>query len=204
MCASGSRSSADLSRFDGATIELGGEMLTVRRLSSCRADLLEGFFRSLGADSKRLFDPHPSDRVSVERYIERDREGSDVSFLACTGVDVAVAYFFLWEAEEEVPLLGIGISDSHQNRGLGRKLMQMLIDVAKAMDRRGIDLTTMQDNDRAFHLYESCGFRYLGDVPNLTGDGRKVFERRMFLALAGGATPPDRLFGPPDLIEAGS
>ena len=53
------------------------------------------------------------------------------------------------------------------------------------------------ENDRAFALYEKMGFEHVGDVDNVTGDGRHVIERKMFLSLKEGAQPSSREFKPP-------
>jgi len=111
--------------------------------------------------------------------------------------DEVVGYFFLWEFQESIPLLGIGIADAFQGAGLGRQMMARLVQDAREAGKDGIELTTMQHNDRAFALYNKMGFEHIGDVENMTGDGRLVIERRMFLALKDGAKPADRAFKPP-------
>lgn len=79
--------------------------------------------------------------------------------------------------------------------------MEILKETAVRLGKSGIDLTTMPDNERAFHLYQSCGFQFVGEVPNITGEGKTVIERRMFFPIKSGTEPPDRKFGPPDEIE---
>ena len=187
--------------IEGRTVAHLGEQHVVQRLSSANSGMLRRFADSLGEHSKRMFDPHTCDDETVATYVERNNSGADASFLLVFE-DVAIAYFFLWEADQDVPVLGIGIADAYQNGGLGKKLMKLLIEEATHLGKSGIDLTTMQDNNRAFHLYERCGFYYVGDVSNVTGDGRQVTERRMFFRIADGAQPPKREFGPPDSTEA--
>jgi ribosomal protein S18 acetylase RimI-like enzyme len=82
--------------------------------------------------------------------------------------------------------------DAYQHRDLGRQMLAILIEAAKAGGREGIELTTMQDNDNAFALYQKLGFRYIGDVENRTGDGRIVIERAMFYEIKPGARPMDK------------
>jgi ribosomal protein S18 acetylase RimI-like enzyme len=194
--------SAEASRFyDGHEISNLGRRFIVRRLTREHAEGLIRFDKGLSDESRRLFTPHAYDPATVDDYVERSNADADVSYVLLSDDQEIVAYFFLWEADLEVPLLGIGIADRFQNLGLGTRLMEILIDTARRMERHGIDLTTMQDNDRAFHVYERCGFRYVGDVPNLTGDGRTVVERRLFLPLVKDARVPDRSFGPPDIVS---
>ena len=70
--------------------------------------------------------------------------------------------------------------------------MYRLIEDAKAAGCAGVELTTALRNDRAFGLYEKVGFDCLGQVDNVTGDGRTVKEWHMFYPIKPGITPPPR------------
>jgi ribosomal protein S18 acetylase RimI-like enzyme len=173
-----------------------GERLHAGRLSARHAEALPRFHESLSQASRDTFTPHAYDADTVATYIRRSENDDDRIYVAMSGDDI-VGYFFLWEFQTPVPLLGIGMADAIQGRGVGRQMMAMLIEDAKAAGRDGIELTTMQHNDRAFALYQKMGFEHVGDVDNVTGDGRRVIERKMFLALKEGAQPSDREFKPP-------
>ena len=187
--------------IEGRIVELSDLKITIRRLKPEHAAELVRFNDNLGEESRRLFLPHAYDPATIVTYIRRNADGKDISYVGVNETGQIVAYFFLWEIENDVPLLGIGITDSCQNRGLGHVLMNILRESAVRLDRSGIDLTTMLDNERAFHLYQSCGYTLIGEVPNLTGNGKIVTERRLFLPLKPDAVPPDRTFGPPDEID---
>ena len=174
-----------------------GQTLTCRSLGAEDAGPLVRFHESLSDKSRALFTPHAYNDATIGRYAERAQSGEDYIQVLTTPAGEIVGYFFLWEFSQPVPLLGIGLTDQWQGEGLGKLMMEHLIAAAKAADRDGIELTTMPDNERAFHLYQSCGFQYLGDVENVTGDGRIVTERKMFLPLKAGASPSDREFKPP-------
>ncbi len=173
-----------------------GEVLRVERLAAGHADALPGFHESLSQASRDAFTPHAYDAGTVAVYIRRSEADDDRIYVAMSGGDI-VGYFFLWEFQSPIPLLGIGMADVFQGRGIGRKMMAILIEDAQTAGRDGIELTTMQHNDRAFALYRRMGFEHVGDVDNVTGDGRRVIERKMFLALKEGAKPSDREFKPP-------
>lgn len=83
-------------------------------------------------------------------------------------------------------VLGIGIADAWQDCGLGQKLMSILIEDARALDSDGISLTTMLDNDRAYHIYLKMGFIDQGTVTHSSG----ITEHSLFLPLKPGAAPP--------------
>jgi ribosomal protein S18 acetylase RimI-like enzyme len=54
------------------------------------------------------------------------------------------------------------VNDQLRRQGLGRTLVQQLIDYATDMDCRGIDLEAYRMNAPASYLYRSLGFRRLG------------------------------------------
>ncbi len=56
-------------------------------------------------------------------------------------------------------MLGLGLRDAFQGRGIGNALMSALVDMADNwLDIRRLDLTVYTDNDRAIALYERFGF----------------------------------------------
>ncbi|MHB0935874.1 MAG: GNAT family N-acetyltransferase [Armatimonadota bacterium] len=180
-----------------ATLTLrDGETLVARRLRAGDGPKLQAFNAALSPQSRGFFLPHAYDDATVARMIERAERGMDLTYVVLSGEEV-VGYFFLWEFRDPIPILGIGMADVVQGRGLGQQLMQILIDDARRADRDGIDLTTMQHNDRAFALYQKMGFRYIENVDNYDGDGRLIVERWMFLPLKPDAQPVKREHKPP-------
>jgi len=170
--------------------------LLVRRLVATDATSLQAFNSNLSLDSRRKFLPHAYDDATVAKAMSRSKNGDDYVLGVFDG-ERLVGYFFLWCVRELVPLLGIGMLDDFQNRGLGRQMMQLLIDHAVAENRDGIELTTMPDNHKAFALYQKCGFKYYADVDNRQGDGKIVVERAMFYTIKPGAKPTEGAHEPP-------
>jgi ribosomal protein S18 acetylase RimI-like enzyme len=173
----------------------GDEFIIRRLLKSDRRGLQE-FGNSLSKQSTATFLPHSYDDDTVNAFLERSETGKDLT-LGLFSNDKMVAYFFLWYYTNPIPLLGIGILDEYQGKGFGKKLIQFLIDAARRTNRDGIELTTLPDNHRAYTLYEQVGFRHYADVNNLTGDGRVVTERAMFLQFNPAASPSVDLHKPP-------
>ncbi len=165
-----------------------GREIIVRQLNLQDGPGLIAFFDGLSPESKRRFLPHMTTETVIARRIERAVSGEDRVYIAFDGIKI-IGYFFLWNFNEPVPLLGIGVSDEYQGLKLGHKFMTILIEDAQQAGRDGIELTTMQDNDRAFHVYQKMGFQYLGDVENECGDGKIIIERAMFLPLKPDAKP---------------
>jgi len=173
-----------------------GTRLTARRLTRGDRAALQRFYAELSPQSRRWFAAHATDDDTVDKALARSESGDDLTLGLFDG-ERMVGYFFLWRCREPVPLLGIGLADDYQRRGLGRPLMRFLMDRAEADGADGIELTTMRDNDRAYALYEKMGFRHYKDVDNLQGTGEVVVERAMFYPIKPGAEPVDMPHAPP-------
>lgn len=168
----------------------------IRRLLITDRVALQNFGNSLSEKSTASFLPHSYDDKTVEVILSRSEIGKDLT-LGLFYEDEMAAYFFLWYFDEPIPLLGIGILDKFQGQGLSKKIMQILINAACQKGCDGIELTTLPDNHKAYSLYESMGFRYYTDVENVTGDGRVVLERALFLQFNPNAAPSSDLHKPP-------
>jgi len=180
----------------GSVTSRDGRSLAVRRLTRADGPALQRFNAGLSPESRRLFLPHRYDDETVRKSLGRSADGEDLALGLWDG-ERLVGYFFLWYFRRRVPLLGIGLADEYQGRGLGRPLMDILIREAERNGNEGIELTTMQDNERAFALYRKAGFRYLRDVENVAGDGRIAIERAMFHEIKPGAAPMQEPHRPP-------
>jgi len=69
--------------------------------------------------------------------------------------------------------LGISIRKEYWNQGLGRYLMELLIDYARKHPVINmVELEVSADNDRGIHLYQSLGFQMVGEYKRffLVGD----------------------------------
>lgn len=69
-----------------------------------------------------------------------------------------VGYFVASSVAGEVTLLNIAIAPEKQGLGLGRKLLQFLIDLSRQNHQQEIWLEVRASNDAALALYENVGF----------------------------------------------
>jgi ribosomal protein S18 acetylase RimI-like enzyme len=82
------------------------------------------------------------------------------------GIPVGAAWFRLWtEARHfygfigpDIPELGMAVKSSHRSKGIGRQLLERLIDVASSNNFKALSLSVDPSNF-AVKLYESVGFR---------------------------------------------
>ena len=75
--------------------------------------------------------------------------------------DIPVAYGELWvsESEDEIELAHILVSPNHRNRGVGRKLVQLLVNEATAFSTSSIWARVVPENEAATRCYSGVGFR---------------------------------------------
>jgi sugar phosphate isomerase/epimerase/GNAT superfamily N-acetyltransferase len=72
--------------------------------------------------------------------------------------DAPAAYGHL-DPEGGTTWLGIAVQKTRQRRGLGLRMMRLLMDSARGMGVRTLELSVDTDNSAAIALYERCGFK---------------------------------------------
>jgi len=169
-----------------------GGAVAYRRLKDGDQIRLKKFHNELSEKSQRLFTPHAYDDETLAKVVYRSVIDEDRVYIALDDKEVIVAYFFLWWYSSEFPVLGIGIADQFQGLGLGRQLIDILIEDGRTGRCSAIELTTMPNNEKAFALYQKLGFQYLGKVDNLAGDGSTLEELHMYYPIEAGVKIPER------------
>jgi len=74
-------------------------------------------------------------------------------------LDEIVGFAFIKLKNRTDGELGIGIRDDFQGKGIGSKLMDNLIKLARKEGLKKIRLTVLADNYKAIRLYEKFGFK---------------------------------------------
>jgi len=128
----------------------------IRRLKSTDTEKLYEFFTALSEKTKHFFHPHPFDIETAEKLC-KEKDKNIVRFVGIIEEEI-VGYGFLWNLNNDFPSLGICIRDDFQGKGIGKGLMEYLINFAKKKDKKGLILTVYKDNEKAFSLYKKFGF----------------------------------------------
>ncbi len=150
------------------SIEIRG--LECRTLSSeWRKPLIE-FLRSLeAAGDDRWFRPHPFTEEVVELLSGQNR--GDLYYVLVEG-NAVLGYGMLrgWSEGFEIPSLGIAITSTARNQGLGRAFMHFLHAAARRRGSTKVRLRVNSDNAGALAMYKSLGYRFDSDEgPYLLG-----------------------------------
>lgn len=61
--------------------------------------------------------------------------------------------------------IGIALYLDYTGRGIGKKLFALILDTIKKSGFESAELTVVEGNERAIHLYESFGFAETGRIP---------------------------------------
>lgn len=93
-----------------------------------------------------------------------------LSLLALENGKNVVGYGFLIIREKNnnnlIAELGIFVKDDYQNFGIGKIIVEGLINFAKKENIKKIFLTVRTDNLRAYNLYEKFGFKNISTINN--------------------------------------
>ena len=89
-----------------------------------------------------------------EAWVLRDEDG------------VLLGYFLMMYAVEEVHLLNITVRPDRQGQGLGRKLLDQLIALARDAGMHAVLLEVRPSNNHALMVYHHLGFAQIGQRKN--------------------------------------
>jgi ribosomal-protein-alanine N-acetyltransferase len=79
-----------------------------------------------------------------------------------TGRRPVIGYAGLWFDGDVTQVMTIGVDPEHQRLGVGRELLQALVDRSRHLGASAMLLEVRVDNDPAVALYEKFGFERLG------------------------------------------
>jgi len=107
----------------------------------------------------------PSERVTGSRQRVDSLSSDDHSFVAVLdGLVVGMCGLHVMVGKRRHSAsLGMSVDDDFQGRGIGRKLMEAMLDVAdNYLGLVRVELEVLADNPRAIRLYERMGFEHEG------------------------------------------
>lgn len=151
--------------------------LIIRELKISDIIKLYRMYNSLSDESKRFFHPFPetafyspyffitwlslslSSIKILRRLLLRILPSVVYISLCSMYLDEIVGFAFIKLKNRSEGELGIGIRDDFQGKGIGSKLMDNLIKLARKEGLKKIRLTVLADNYKAIRLYEKFGFK---------------------------------------------
>jgi [ribosomal protein S18]-alanine N-acetyltransferase len=138
------------------------EEVSFRPLAPDRAEALAEFFVTVaGSGTDRAFHPHPFDATEARR--RTSYTGADEYHIGDHhGLIVAYGMLRGWDEGYDVPSLGIVVHPDWQRRGIGRRMMEYLHEIARGRGATQVRLKVYPDNHAAIRLYEALGYDFAG------------------------------------------
>jgi len=78
------------------------------------------------------------------------------------GSNALAGYFLLMQAMDEAHLLNITVSAEFQHRGLGRMLLDKVVELSRSKAIRSVLLEVRPSNQHALSIYKRYGFSQIG------------------------------------------
>ena len=139
---------------------------TVMPLGVNDAVSLFEFYNQLSEAALKMFRPLGAKTtldVCQRIATESNQENASRIDLAAYFNETIIGWAFIAPLAPEHLDLGICVTDSQQNKGLGTQLLTQLLDVAKDKKLSPIYLMVVRENHRAINWYERKGFSIYGE-----------------------------------------
>lgn len=151
----------------------------IRNLRRNDLPLLREFRDQLSQYSRDMFCPYPWNNEknidqSLTEAVQKSLNKIDASFFLLREKK-PIGHFFLWKAKGnpysqkyglEIPELGIAVADAYQRQGFGQMQINILLAIAKHLNKDAIELTTSLSNNSGWQTYLKTGFTYMGIIKN--------------------------------------
>ena len=175
--------------------ELYGKEILLRSASADDAAMLIDYLKTVTGETRFLMcepDEVEYTAESEENFI-REHNESENGLLILAFVNGEYAGNCSFEGKTDTRRakhragIGIALFRKFTGFGLGRLLLTILLAKIKEQGFEQAELTVVGGNDRAYHLYESLGFRECGRIPNANkyDDGTYSDDILMVLPLRG-------------------
>ncbi len=135
--------------------------ITIRRAEAADAAAVARLLHDFNTE---FGDPTPGVAALTERAGEMIAAEEMIVMLAGEGPE-GLAQLRLrpsvWSGARDAYLEEVYVAPAHRGRGIGRALLESVLEVARAQGATRIDLGTSETDTAAIGLYESCGFSNL-------------------------------------------
>jgi [ribosomal protein S18]-alanine N-acetyltransferase len=115
-------------------------------------------------------DIFPEDTFGMIEFISLYLRGKDTFFVARDGRTI-VGYIVGYVENDTAYIASIAVDLAYQGQGLGRLLMETVMEQFIQAGAHTIGLHVREDNASAIHLYQSLGFITIDTLPDYYEDG---------------------------------
>lgn len=160
--------------FADAKYELDGKEIVLRSAKTDEADMLIDYLRTVTGETRFLMCEPDEVKFTTESEINfikaHNESGHSMLILAFVDGEYAGNCSFEGKAGSRRAKhragIGIALFRKFTGFGLGRLMLEQLLQKIKEQGFEQAELTVAGGNARAYHLYESIGFQECGRIPN--------------------------------------
>lgn len=157
----------------------------IRVLRLGREDL-EAHFEAIFALDHACFQPGIAySRAELRYFLLHPRSISLIAEDAAGLVGFAIAQFHLAQGKRTGHIITMDVASSHRRRGIGRILMNHLLDLCRESETRLLRLEVAVDNHAAIVFYKLFGFHETGRIPSYYMDRIDALSMEIELAAVG-------------------
>ena len=140
-------------------------MITIRETKSEDAKNIASCIRQVARERKYLANTEGFSVEQTEAFIKSLSENGGIQ-LICIDQDKVVGWCDLvpgsFEGFNQTGYLGMGLLENYRSRGLGKKLLNNIIEIAFSRNFERIELEGFSSNVPALNLYKKTGFKQEG------------------------------------------
>ncbi|MEG0378105.1 MAG: ribosomal protein S18-alanine N-acetyltransferase [Eubacterium sp.] len=115
---------------------------------------------------------------SLESYIN-EYKNSIARYLVLLGESQVIGYAGMWCVVDEAQIMNVGVLEEYRSQGLGCRLMEAMIELAKKEACTSMTLEVKENNTPAIGLYKKMGFKAIAIRENYYPDHvNGLFMRR--------------------------
>lgn len=174
-----SESSVSIERVEFETHEAGIETLLGEYHRSV-ADSHRDYLARHAAEYEFSPDTYVRDELAKDRsYL--DEHGSERPLVVAVDDDVVGCVYLYGLSDDEAEVKRLYVHDAYRGRGLGRRLMERLIEVANHEGYRSLRLDTAPYMHGAQHLYRELGFSSYEDGESITDVPGPLLDELVFM-----------------------
>ncbi len=176
------------------TYSLDGKKIVLRSAGVDEAQMLIDYLKTVTGETRFLMcepDEIKYTQKAEEEFIHKHNTAQD-ALLMLAFVDGEYAGNCSFEGKagsrraSHRAGIGIALLQKYTGFGLGRLMLKRLLEEIKKLKFEQAELTVAGGNERAYHLYESLGFKECGRIPNANkyDDGTYAEDVLMVLHLS--------------------
>ncbi len=157
-------------------------MVTVRPIDPSEADALRSIrLAALATDPTAFGRTYDEEAAYDDAHWRMRAAGSPTSqtFVAVDGDVIGLVGAYQEAPGERVELVSMWMAPAARRRGVGRQLVEIVLEWADERHPPSVELWVTRGNDGALALYRSCGFEVTGEVePSLADPCREEIRMR--------------------------